>query len=213
MLRSNKEKEKTEYNKNWKLNNKEKISEYNRKYHKEYYQKNKNYVLCKCKKYRSENKEKIKMINKEYRENNKENAKVYQIEWRKNNKEAIAEMSKKNRKENEVHIKTQKKIYYKLPPGKFQQYRGQAKSRGIFFNLSFDEFMMFFWKKDCYYCGSSIETVGIDRVDNNRGYEIDNCVSCCITCNKAKNKMPQEDFYKWVFKLYRNIESKKIKEA
>lgn len=41
----------------------------------------------------------------------------------------------------------------------------------------------------CYYCGfySEHKFVGIDRIDNNKGYILDNCVSCCKMCNMMKN--------------------------
>ena len=54
--------------------------------------------------------------------------------------------------------------------------------------------MKHFGKKPCYYCGSEIETVGIDRVDNKIGYEFDNCVPCCGLCNKMKNSYNSKKF-------------------
>jgi hypothetical protein len=56
------------------------------------------------------------------------------------------------------------------------------------------------FKKECYYCGEKnyacindyiddkckSKFCGIDRMDNNIGYTIDNCVPCCIICNMMK---------------------------
>jgi hypothetical protein len=69
------------------------------------------------------------------------------------------------------------------------------------FTLTRKEFSML-TKDNCYYCGSppssSPKTVkrnynnelyiynGIDRVDNSKGYDIDNCVTCCEICNRMK---------------------------
>lgn len=49
----------------------------------------------------------------------------------------------------------------------------------------------------------AIEINGIDRVDNNRGYELDNCVSCCTICNTMKMNYTQEDFFRKI-KLIHN---------
>ncbi len=41
----------------------------------------------------------------------------------------------------------------------------------------------------CYYCGfySNYKFIGIDRIDNNKGYLINNCVSSCGMCNMMKS--------------------------
>lgn len=67
----------------------------------------------------------------------------------------------------------------------FNVYKRNAKNRGIAFELSFSDFIKL-WKVPCVYCGGNIEKVGIDRVDNNLGYSIDNIVSCCSVCNRMK---------------------------
>ena len=51
---------------------------------------------------------------------------------------------------------------------------------------------------DCYYCGKpSVDGVkihGLDRVDNSKGYHVDNVVSCCEQCNRAKHTHSREEF-------------------
>jgi len=102
----------------------------------------------------------------------------------------------------------------KLPFGEsarrtvLEQYKREAKERGFSWNLSEKQFDSL-TKNDCFYCGiipSNIRTLpdmsffsysGIDRVDNTRGYEVDNVVSCCKICNRAKDKMPQVEFLSW----------------
>jgi 5-methylcytosine-specific restriction endonuclease McrA len=44
--------------------------------------------------------------------------------------------------------------------------------------------------RPCTYCSSSVlgETgSGLDRLDNNGGYDISNVVTCCGVCNQIKN--------------------------
>lgn len=38
---------------------------------------------------------------------------------------------------------------------------------------------------------------GIDRVDNNKGYEDNNVVACCWKCNNAKAQQTKDEFLMW----------------
>lgn len=93
-------------------------------------------------------------------------------------------------------------------------YRSSAKQRGIEWNLSEDEFKSLI-KQNCYYCNErplrhqsvsyrdDYELVnGIDRIDSNKGYSIDNCVPCCNTCNLMKNTLSKEVFLDKVSQIY-----------
>lgn len=82
------------------------------------------------------------------------------------------------------------------PKGKFYIYLNSARYRGHEFCLTFEEFMLF-WKKPCYYCDAEISLIGLDRVDNSRGYAIGNVVSCCKVCNVAKARLSQDEFFRW----------------
>lgn len=50
--------------------------------------------------------------------------------------------------------------------------------------------------------GEVIHINGIDRVDSAKGYISGNCISCCTTCNYAKNTMTIEQFKQWIQKVY-----------
>ena len=39
---------------------------------------------------------------------------------------------------------------------------------------------------------------GIDRKDNTRGYEPDNCLPCCGLCNRMKSALSYGDFMDWI---------------
>ena len=87
-----------------------------------------------------------------------------------------------------------------LPHGRYSTYRRNAKNRRHNFDLSFDEFMEF-WQEPCVYCGSPIDTIGLDREDNDIGYTVDNVVPCCSICNYMKRSLPTKDFLDHIDKI------------
>lgn len=108
----------------------------------------------------------------------------------------------------------------RLPPGEasfnqtFLLYKKGARNRGHSFDLSKDQFR-WITSQGCYYCGDALTNTrrsprtngeykytGIDRVDNSKGYEIDNCVPCCRVCNKMKSGMGVKDFLVQIEKIY-----------
>ena len=64
---------------------------------------------------------------------------------------------------------------------------------------------------NCYYCGSAPSLLiphsrgklrnTIDRVDSTKGYEIENCVSCCLLCNRMKRNLAKQDYVAHVLKV------------
>jgi len=93
----------------------------------------------------------------------------------------------------------------------YSSYKRVAKKRKLTFLLSRDEFRKL-TQQDCYYCGDvpsnkktahkSVFTYnGIDRVNNDRGYELDNCVASCILCNRAKSILSQAEFFQLITKI------------
>ena len=69
----------------------------------------------------------------------------------------------------------------------YESYKRHAKIRKQVFYLSKEEFGTLIIQK-CYYCGKIDKRNfnGIDRVDNKKGYTLQNCVACCNYCNHAK---------------------------
>lgn len=86
------------------------------------------------------------------------------------------------------------------------------------FDISKRDFK-FLISRTCVYCGAFPNNQhvnqntkqiffynGVDRVDNDRGYTLDNCVPCCKICNYAKGGMTHEEFIQYLNGLvkYRN---------
>jgi hypothetical protein len=116
---------------------------------------------------------------------------------------------------------------HKLPFGEsarrtvLQSYKDEAAERNLSWSLT-DSFFDEITKRDCFYCGlppsnyrkssdsfGGFTFSGIDRVDNSRGYELDNVVPCCRRCNRAKDVMSQQDFISWAKRIVAHLETKK----
>lgn len=111
---------------------------------------------------------------------------------------------------------------------------GSAKNRGKEMKLSITEISEKI-KQNCFYCKTeptlSFNTLknrrqsekdsnnfteeyikkatiyynGLDRIDSSKGYTLENTVTCCKTCNFAKNDLTQQEFYNWIQKVYREF--------
>ena len=53
---------------------------------------------------------------------------------------------------------------------------------------------------------------GVDRRDNSLGYILNNCVSCCSSCNFAKNNKTEEEFLIWAQNFKENFDITKFKK-
>ena len=80
----------------------------------------------------------------------------------------------------------------------FKRYQRQAKTRGLTFRISLEEFERLI-SQPCSYCGIYGQDgfVGLDRVDNRIGYflnPVPNVVPACPECNFAKRVMVKDRF-------------------
>ena len=102
-----------------------------------------------------------------------------------------------------------------------RNYKYWAKSRELEYNLTEEQFKEI-TQKDCFYCGAKPGNIsktpnnngayiynGIDRVDNKKGYTIDNVVPCCKRCNQAKKNYTLQNFQDWIEKIYNRFKGVK----
>ena len=100
-------------------------------------------------------------------------------------------------------------------------YKRNAKMRRIEYKLTEEQFAET-TQQNCYYCGAKPNNVskykqyfgdyiynGIDRIDNNKGYIIDNIVPCCHICNQAKSSLTLQEYKNWIKKSYNYMFNKK----
>ena len=101
-----------------------------------------------------------------------------------------------------IPIKTGEAAYNKL----YRDYKYGAKARGYDFDITIIDFKNII-KQNCYYCNSEPNKIqktyysdeiiyynGIDRMDNDLGYVLDNCLPCCTMCNQAKHNHSKDFF-------------------
>jgi hypothetical protein len=75
------------------------------------------------------------------------------------------------------------------PRSRFSQVKNKAKTRGIAWGMTFEEFSIFIGQK-CSYCGGPTPTtgLGLDRINSSLGYTFANSVPCCAACNHIKHQ-------------------------
>lgn len=109
---------------------------------------------------------------------------------------------------------------------RLQGYKSGAKKRNLCWGLSFQDFVDI-CSQNCFYCNAEpqqwdcisnapsiqkdspksvwkdylIFVNGVDRFETNKGYVKENCVPCCVYCNRAKSDMSFEDFKKHIERL------------
>jgi hypothetical protein len=66
--------------------------------------------------------------------------------------------------------------------------RKSAKCRRISLLLTYEEYVSIVQDKLCYYCDGVLPLygAGLDRLDNNKDYQLDNVVPCCSDCNSIR---------------------------
>jgi hypothetical protein len=97
-----------------------------------------------------------------------------------------------------------------------RKYKYEAKKRGLKWDLTEEQFKGL-TQQNCYYCGAKPNQScfsthnwlngeyiynGLDRIDNTKGYTIDNVVPCCRQCNQAKSIFTLQEFQNWIEKVY-----------
>lgn len=96
----------------------------------------------------------------------------------------------------------------------YLEYSFRAKQRSYSFNLTIEQFKAL-TSKNCNYCDLEPQTRvctrkgsrtpyiynGVDRVDNTKGYSIENCVPCCKICNRMKRTLLVDQFLNQAFRI------------
>ena len=77
---------------------------------------------------------------------------------------------------------------YHLGRSQFVHARATAKRLGREWTISKEDWERL-TEEGCHYCGCELPKKagsGLDRIDNDRGYHLDNVLPCCTICNKVR---------------------------
>jgi len=126
-----------------------------------------------------------------------------------------------------------RKAYNAKPEGEaaaknvFNSYKNKCKIKKIKFEIDFSDFVIL-TSKNCFYCDSppsqeysshfkngvragkkkvngTYKYNGLDRIVPEEGYTLYNVRPCCRYCNSAKLDRTEEQFYKWIKNLSKNL--------
>lgn len=91
---------------------------------------------------------------------------------------------------NIISNRDKQNAYARTDQGRFGAARRIAKRRNLDWKLTLEKFIEL-TSPPCFYCknllGSPTKVgLGLDRLNNSRGYEEGNIISCCGTCNKIR---------------------------
>lgn len=97
------------------------------------------------------------------------------------------------------------------------RHKRSAKDRNLKQELTGEQIIAFY-KQNCHYCGEPPSNVysqkdlkgpyiynGIDRMDNDIGYTLDNSISCCKHCNYSKRARTYEEFIDWIKQVHSHL--------
>lgn len=142
------------------------------------------------------NKEQIKQYNKEYRLKNKEKMREQCRQYYTKHKDDIKKYEYKRSRE----VKT-----------KLKQAKTRAKYKKLEFSLTLDEYKLIIKNNQCYYnCGNGLSETGtdLDRIDNDKGYTLENVLPCCGECNKLRADRLSVEETLQVIKLLKQLRNK-----
>lgn len=145
--------------------------------------------------WRKQNPDKAARYAKTWRQRNADYIKRKKREFRETNRESILEYQRQYRRQHKEAIRLRRTQFESTNPirTKFWRYRMRAKARGYDFGLTFEQFSGLLSDASCVYCDATGK-MGLDRVDNSRGYQTDNVVPCCRYCNTMKQTAKKQEF-------------------
>ena len=101
----------------------------------------------------------------------------------------------------------------------YNHLRTYAARREHVVDLTYEEFVSFTRTTECYYCGDLIGwrafyinrkgqsgcACNLDRLNNSKGYSVENCVVCCRTCNFMKKISSRAEFLERIRRIYEHL--------
>ena len=124
---------------------------------------------------------------KDWEQSTKEKRNVYMRLWTRKNYKRISLVRKKR-------YQTQTSVFW------YKRLIEGAKIRKHEVGITLEEFSRI-TSTPCGYCGESKKRIGVDRIDNSKGYIKGNIVAACKICNYMKRSYSIEEFLNHVKKI------------
>jgi len=184
-----------------------------KKYYKQYYKDNKVKKQEQRKALYLKNKEEIlKKLRENYIPHPKvpktlEEIKQNRIAWRLKNKEKYNTYMREWQSKNKDKVLPKQREYYHTrlsTSSQYQRFQASAKERNYECMLSKDDFTKIVSDR-CAYCGDGDKRRGIDRIDNLKGYTVENSKPCCKICNYMKKNLTVTEFLEHIAKIHKNL--------
>lgn len=94
---------------------------------------------------------------------------------------------------------------------RYGRLKNAAKLKGMF-DITFEQYCNLI-NSGCHYCSVDISLDGgynLDRIDNDKGYELSNVVPCCSTCNVCRNNKFSSEEWSIAIKAILNFRTLKL---
>jgi len=91
-------------------------------------------------------------------------------------------------------------------------YKLKDKKKNVSFNLTKEFFEKNIISQPCIYCGS-IENIGCDRIDNEKGHTVENVIPACYICNSVRNNHFTVQEMKMIGNTIRKIRQKRFDQS
>jgi hypothetical protein len=174
-------------------------------YQKEYYIKNKEKLALKKKEYKEKNRERFKEQQKEYQHEwylkNKEKKDKQNSEWHKTHKKESVKIVQAYVQRNKEKVALYNKQFSESLVGRYRLLKYRHKKKWCDTEIITIETFKELSDQACTYCGEKSE-MGIDRIENDKGYTKENSISCCKFCNYMKKHWTKEFFLEHIKKIY-----------
>lgn len=106
----------------------------------------------------------------------------------------------------------ERKAWRSSSEGKYCLIRANAKTRGIFFDLTYEEFVKVFIQP-CFVTKCARTVTGLDRIDSSIGYLINNVRAACKDHNTLKMYRSDEETYVFSKRICRVVYFYSCKES
>ena len=150
-------------------------------------------------------KDRMQEYGRQHYADNRQDILAYVNQYRAENKDLLAEKRKQLRRGDK------KKYLERESKNAWYQFKQKSAARKKESELS-REFYENLITLPCHYCGavrpSTSLSLWIDRLDNSKGYLVDNVAPCCPKCNKIKGNLLLETEMLEIIKILKKLRSK-----